>query len=457
MKPVLIVEDEHALAAALAVVCRRLGRTARIAASGAGAWAELESAECAAVLLDIGLPDMSGMELLGRLRERWPGLPVVVLTAHATFDTAVLSKRHGVAAYLLKPLSLDEVQETLRQVLAEPESDTPGTGISLLVGASAPMQRVFLEMAQACASEAAVLLSGPTGTGKTLAARLIHENSPRKSGPFVTLHCGALPETLLESELFGHERHAFTGAQAARAGHLERAHRGTLFLDEIGDISLAVQAKLLRFVEERVFTRIGGREDLCVDVRLVTATHKNLRDEVRAGRFREDLYYRLHVLEIGMPALADRRGDIPALAHFFLGTLAPERRVRLSPETLEMLRNHPWPGNVRELRNALEHALAVSGQSVLFPRDLPRSIRETEPVDILDPVLDDWLASQLQNGVSYEALLDELEKRVLRKLLARYDHKPTVLARELRINRVTLRKRCRELLAAPAEPEELDP
>ncbi|MEY5012205.1 MAG: hypothetical protein RLZZ253_3344, partial [Verrucomicrobiota bacterium] len=154
MKPVLIVEDEHALAAALAVVCRRLGRTARIAASGAGAWAELESAECAAVLLDIGLPDMSGMDLLGRLRERWPGLPVVILTAHATFDTAVLSKRHGVAAYLLKPLSLDEVQETLRQVLSEPESDTPGTGISLLVGASAPMQRVFLEMAQACASEA---------------------------------------------------------------------------------------------------------------------------------------------------------------------------------------------------------------------------------------------------------------------------------------------------------------
>jgi DNA-binding NtrC family response regulator len=459
MKPILIVEDEHALAAALSVVCRRLGRMAHVSASGTAAWTELESTEFAAVLLDIGLPDMSGMELLSRLRERWPTVPVVVLTAHGTFDNAVLSRRHGVAAYLLKPLSLDEVQETLKQVVAEPDSAGSGTSVSLLVGASPPMQRVFVEIAQACASDAAVLLSGATGTGKTLAARLIHENSGRRSGTFVTLHCGALPESLLESELFGHERHAFTGAHAARPGHLERAHRGTLFLDEIGDISLAVQAKLLRFVEDRMFSRIGGREDLSVDVRLITATHKNLREEVRAGRFREDLYYRLHVLEIGMPSLSERKGDIPALAHFFLGNLAPERRVRLSPETLELLRRHPWPGNVRELRNAMEHALAVTAHSVLLPRDLPRTLREADGlVDGMDSVLEDWLADQLSAGATYQMILDGLEAKVLAKLLKRYDGKPTILARELRINRVTLRKRCRDLLSTPLDPDlpELD-
>src|SRR5262249_10852163 len=294
---------------------------------------------------------------------------------------------------------LPEVQETIRQLASTPAvAPAPAAAAaspSLLIGAAPVMQRCFVEIAHACTSDAPVLISGPTGTGKTLAARVIHTNSARSEAPFVTLHCAALPEHLLESELFGHEKGAFTGALTAREGHLERARGGTLFLDEIGDISPATQAKLLRFVEERTFTRLGGREDLSVALRLITATNKDLREEVHAGRFRQDLYYRLHVLEISMPALSERPGDIPALAAYFLGSIAGSRPRQLAPETLDLLQRFPWPGNVRELRNALEHAVAVSNGSVILPQHLPRELREATGIapaksDVLDAALGAW-------------------------------------------------------------------
>ena len=308
------------------------------------------------------------------------------------------------------------------------------------------MQRCFVEIAHACTSDAPVLISGPTGTGKTLAARVIHTNSPRSEAPFITLHCSALPEHLLESELFGHEKGAFTGALTSREGHLERARGGTLFLDEIADISPAIQARLLRFVEERTFTRVGGREDLRVDLRLITATNRNLREEVRAGRFREDLYYRLHVLEIGMPALHERPSDIPTLAGYFLGSLAGNRPRQLAPASLDLLQRYAWPGNVRELRNALEHAIAVSNGGVILPHHLPREMRETEgaapaTADALDTALGAWLQRQLANGATYREMHDTLESMALQHLLAHFGGKPTVLARETKMNRVTLRKK----------------
>jgi DNA-binding NtrC family response regulator len=453
MKTILIVEDEHALASALASVCRRLGYDARLCASGSRALDELSRSAFALVLLDIGLPDMSGLDLLEKLRALHPALPVVILTAHGTLDNAVAAKRLGAAAYLLKPLELQEVQETLRQVLSEAVPATPPgeTPVSLMVGAAPMIQRSFIEIAHACGSDAPVLISGPTGTGKTLTAKVIHSQSARRGAPFVTLHCSALPENLLETELFGHEKHAFTGAGAARPGHIERAQGGTLFLDEIGDIPLTVQAKLLRFVEERTFTRVGGREDLRVDLRLITATHKDLREEVRAGRFREDLYYRLHVLEIQMPALSQRMGDLPALAHFFLGSLAPGRALRISEAALELLARHRWPGNVRELRNVLEHAVAVSNGPVLLPQHLPRDVRElaegsaAEPPP-LAPALAAWLDEKLRAGETYQQMSEALEAMALRHLLGRFDNKPTVLARETKMNRVTLRRKCRDFL-----------
>ena len=244
-------------------------------------------------------------------------------------------------------------------------------------------------------------------------------------------------------------------AGAARAGHLERAQGGTLFLDEIADIAPAIQAKLLRFVEERTFTRIGGREDLRVDLRLITATNKNLRDEVRAGRFREDLYYRLHVLEIALPSLRERADDIPALAASFLATLAPDRGAQLSPAATELLQRHEWPGNVRELRNVLEHAIAVSNGGVILPQHLPRELRDiaasapaSQP---LETALATWLQQKLRNGASYREMHDELEAMALRHLLAHFDGKPTVLARETKMNRVTLRRKTRLLGETPED------
>ena len=456
MKPLLIIEDEHALAAALAAVARRLGREAVLCSSGQRGLDELARGDFALAVLDIGLPDMSGLAVLEKMRARTPGLAALIITAHANLDNAVAAKKLGAAAYLVKPLDLHEVQETLRQLLsvAPPAPEPPGDALAQLVGSAPAMQRTFVEIAHACATDAPVLITGPTGTGKTLTARVIHANSARREAPFVTLHCSALPETLLESELFGHEKNSFTGAGAARAGHIERAQGGTLFLDEIADISPAIQAKLLRFVEEHAFTRIGGREDLRVDLRLITATNKNLRDEVRAGRFREDLYYRLHVLEIALPSLSERAADVPALAASFLATLAPDRHAQLSPAAAELLQHHAWPGNVRELRNVLEHAIAVSNGGVILPQHLPREFRETAPAPSSQPLetaLAAWLQEKLRTGASYKEMHDELEALALRHLLAHFGGKPTILARETKMNRVTLRRKTRLLGEPPAE------
>ncbi|MEP6672912.1 MAG: sigma 54-interacting transcriptional regulator, partial [Chthoniobacter sp.] len=246
MKPILIIEDEHAVASALGAVCKRLGHEALLCSSGQRGLEELARGDFALVILDIGLPDMSGLEVLKQIRQRAPTLPSLIITAHGNLENAVAAKKIGAAGYLVKPLDLPEVQETIRQlasVTPAPTTSAPSSP-SLLIGAAPAMQRCFVEISHACTSDAPVLISGPTGTGKTLAARVIHTNSTRSEAPFVTLHCSALPEHLLESELFGHEKGAFTGALTSREGHLERARGGTLFLDEIAEISPAIQAKL---------------------------------------------------------------------------------------------------------------------------------------------------------------------------------------------------------------------
>ncbi|GDX09239.1 acetoacetate metabolism regulatory protein AtoC [Verrucomicrobiota bacterium] len=448
MASVLIIEDEAALATALSRVCQRLGWHAELRASGNAGLRALASGNFDLAILDIGLPDLSGLEVLEKARARAPQLPVVIITAHGKLENAVAARKLGAAAYLVKPLDLREIERTLTQILATASAPTsaaaPASSDAQLLGDSPAMQRVFLEIAHACTTDAPVLLSGPTGSGKTLAARSIHIHSARKNAPFVALHCGALQEQLLESELFGHERGAFTGAVSARPGHIERARGGTLFLDEIGDISPTVQAKLLRFVEERAFTRVGGREDIRVELRLITATNKNLRDEVRAARFREDLFYRLHVLEIGMPPLRERTADLAVLAANFLRTAA--RPLTLAPASLALLERHDWPGNLRELRNVLEYAAAVCTGPVILPAHLPRDIHEhaaSAPSHDarLATVLSEWLDARLLEKATYRDMHDAIESLVLRHLLTRFDGKPTLLARATKMNRVTLRKK----------------
>jgi len=458
---ILIIEDEHALASALATVARRMGEAAVICATGTRGLEEAASGTFTFAVLDIGLPDINGLVVLERLRAKRPALPVIIITAHGNLENAMAARQLGAVAYMVKPLDLPEVEQTYADVLAAAPAQPAVSNepISLMVGAAPAMQRCFIEIAHACSSDAPVLISGPTGTGKTRTAQVIHANSARRSGPFVTLHCTALPEPLLETELFGHEKGAFTGALLARSGHIERAHGGTLFLDEIGDISPTVQARLLRVVEEKTFTRVGGREDLRVDLRLITATHKSLRDEVRAGRFREDLYYRLHVLEIGLPPLSERKSDLAALAAFLLASISPGRSLHLSPAVIDVFQRHDWPGNVRELRNALEHAAAVAGGSVILPHHLPRDLREPSLparacADDLDGALAAWLAQKAASGLTYRQIHDELEAMALRHLLARYGGKPTVLARELQMNRVTLRRRQQSMLREDSAAEE---
>ena len=449
MPSILIIEDEASLAAALARVCRRLGWNAELRASGRAGLEALGRGGFSLAILDIGLPDLSGLDVLEEVRKRAIAIPIIVITAHGKLENAIAARKLGAAAYLVKPLDLHELEQTLRQVISSSASAPGGpAGAEIpsmeLLGSSAAMQRVFLEIAHACTTDAPALLTGPTGSGKTLAAQIIHRHGARKDAPFVTLHCGALQEQLLESELFGHERGAFTGAVAARAGHIERAAGGTLFLDEIGDISPTVQAKLLRFVEERAFTRVGGREDIRVSLRLVTATNRNLRDEVKAGRFREDLFYRIHVLEIEMPPLRERAADISALAANFLRTAG--RPLRVSPETLARLECHDWPGNLRELRNVLEYAAAVCTGTLILPSHLPRELRErtaveTPPDARLAAALGEWLDARLAEKSTYRDMHDAIEDIVLRHLLVRFDGKPTILARETKMNRLTLRKK----------------
>nr|ACO70940.1 two component sigma54 specific transcriptional regulator Fis family [uncultured Verrucomicrobiota bacterium] len=461
MSQILIIEDEPSLASALTAVCKRLGHTARSCASGRAGLEALAAGDSAVAILDIGLPDLSGLDVLKAARVQAPQVPVIIITAHGNLDNAVAARQLGAAAYLVKPLDLREVEQTIQQVLANAAPAAPAEAGEptkpRLLGGAPGMQRVFLEIAHATTTDAPVLLSGATGTGKTLAARVIHEHSARAAAPFVVLHCGALPEQLLESELFGHEKGSFTGALMDRPGHIERARGGTLFLDEIGDIAPAVQAKLLRFVEERSFTRVGGREDIRVELRLITATNRNLREEVAAGRFREDLFYRLHVLEIAMPPLRERRADLPMLAENFLKTA--NRRLSLAPETVALLVQHDWPGNLRELRNALEHAAAVCTGPVILPTHLPRELRDRagNAPDLesrLATLLGEWLDTKIATNTEYDAMHDALEAMALRHLLAHYGGKPTVLARELNMNRVTLRKK---LTAAGIRVSEPDP
>jgi DNA-binding NtrC family response regulator len=385
---ILVVDDEVNARTALAELLRDEGYEVETAADAFKALGKLESFAPDVVLSDLKMPGMDGIELVRKIQAMEDAPAVVVMTAFGAVQSAVDAMRAGAAEYLTKPLNFDELLVVLTRVFDHQRLRSEARRMRQrlservarqnIVGASPPMQRVFEVIEQVAPSKATVLLTGESGTGKELVAAAIHERSSRAQGPFVKLHCAALAESLLESELFGHERGAFTGAVARRDGRFLMADGGTLFLDEIGEITPSLQVKLLRFLQEHEFERVGGDQTIRVDVRIIAATNRDLREEVARGRFREDLYYRLNVVNVELPPLRDRKADVPSLSRFFLDRFAKENGKNIegfSPETVELLLAHDWPGNVRELENAIERAVVMATGAIVEPRQLPPAVR----------------------------------------------------------------------------------
>ena len=383
---VLVVDDDASARAALVRLLEQDGYSVESAESGAKALVLASERAPDVVVTDLKMPEMDGVELLGKLKEQDRQLPVILATSFSDVASAIAAMRAGAEDYLTKPVDMDALEVAIERALerrnlrVEAESlrrqlrEQTGEGLDGLIGASDAMQKIYRMAHQVAPSKATVLITGESGTGKGELAKAIHRLSPRAKGPFISLQCASLAESLLESELFGHEKGSFTGADRKRIGRFEQANSGTLFLDEIGEIPPATQVKLLRVLQDRSFERVGGNESVAVDVRLVAATNRDLAADVRAGRFREDLYYRLNVVHIEMPPLRVRAGDVLVLANYFLRRFAEENQKpveRFSDGARAKILAHPWRGNVRELENAIERAVVLCAGAVIEENDLP--------------------------------------------------------------------------------------
>jgi DNA-binding NtrC family response regulator len=387
----LIVDDEEPLRVILESELSESEQfTVDTAADGGQAINKIQAKVYDVLLLDIRMPRVSGIEVLKFVQEYSPTTQVIILTNYADVKTAIQTIKMGAYDFLAKPYDIDELFNTINRAIERRQlfidnklmksELTRKAGSSDLIGQSGPFQKLIESATRFAQSDSFVLIQGASGTGKELIASLVHRRSPRSNRPFVAVNCAALTDTLLESELFGHEKGAFTNAYSAKQGLVEVANGGTLFLDEVGDISPAIQPKLLRFLETGEFRRVGGTNLLTVDVRVVSATNKDLREEVKAGRFREDLLYRLNVVTLDVPSLKDRPEDIPLLAEFFLSRKSkPSHTKRLSPGALRAIASHDWPGNVRELEHVLEGAMLLSTGEVIEETDLSMHSRGTAP------------------------------------------------------------------------------
>jgi len=388
MEKILVVDDDRDNLEMMAQILDGSGMEHELAASGAEALAKMESRPFPVVLTDLMMPMMNGIQLLEKVKESWPDTEVIIVTAHGSIKTAIEAIRKGAYGYILKPFVPEELRLEIGKALGliriKRENYALQTELaearhpSVMVGDSTRINAIRELVKSVAATNATILLTGESGTGKELVANAIHNSSERGSGPFIKVNCAALAETLLESELFGHEKGSFTGAIAQKKGKFEAADGGTIFLDEIGEISQALQVRLLRVLQEREFQRVGGTKSVNVDVRVISATNRNLLHGVRDGWFREDLFYRLNVIAIEMPALRERREDVPELAKYFLEKFRVElnKNVRsISDGAMKCLTSYDWPGNIRELQNVLERSVVLSDHSVISEADLPDNIR----------------------------------------------------------------------------------
>jgi two-component system nitrogen regulation response regulator GlnG len=454
VKHILIVDDEEAVCWSLQRALTREGHSVAVAASAEQGFTLLNQQRPDVVILDVRLPGMDGLTALERIRQNAADLPVIVVTAFGDLPTAVRAVEGGAFDYLTKPFDLQQALECvnralLRRPASEPLPSDTTAGLEEIVGRSAAMQNVFKRIALVASRDAGVLITGESGTGKELVARAIHRYSARRERPFLPVHVAALNPNLVESELFGHTRGAFTGATQARPGLLALADGGTVFLDELADIPLPVQVKLLRVLEQNEVLPVGGNQAQALDIRILTATHQDLTRCVAEGRFRHDLFFRLNVFPIALPPLRERPEDMEALAEHFLRRFEP-RALPLLPETLRFLQSLPWFGNVRELRNALEHAAIVARGGPLLPQHFPTVAIDpsgSSPSEQLATMVRKWLAERVRtHGATppndlYAELLHGVEPALLDEVMRRVQGNRWVAAQWLGLNRATVRKK----------------
>ena len=450
MEKILVVDDEQSLREVLSIMLKRAGYAVTIAMDGEDAVELLQKEIFDLVITDLRMPKVDGMEVLKAVKSASPETVVLIITAFASADSAVEAMKQGAYDYLTKPFQVDEVQLIIRNALEKRRLTTENmllkremasqSSFAQLVGQSEAIQRVFEVVRKVADSKSNVLICGESGTGKELVARAIHYNSARSALPFVAVNCSAVPETLLESELFGHMKGSFTGAIANKAGLFEIANGGTIFLDEIGDTTPTIQVKLLRVIQEREFRRVGGSQDIKVDVRVVAATNKDLEKAVADGSFREDLYYRLDVIPIRLPPLRMRTGDIPLLVNHFLERFAKESgkpKPVFSSDAMHILLEHEWRGNVRELENLIERVVAFSVDGPVTDADVRGWLhRPTAPPPVQGVPLD-----LTDEGLDLEGLINGIEKDLLLKALERSKWVKKKAARMLRLNTRSFRYR----------------
>jgi two-component system nitrogen regulation response regulator GlnG len=474
---ILVADDEPAIRWLLERLLRQAGHSVTVVEDGTAALARTAAEPFDLAFLDVRMPGLDGLEALSQLRQTAPDTAVIVMTAHGSVRAAVEAMQRGAYDYLTKPFDNDEVRllverATEAKALAR-EVVALRTGIQevwefgALVGKSPRMQDVYKTIGRIAGTAVSVLLRGESGTGKEVVARAIHHYSRRAGKPFVAVSCAAIPATLLESELFGHERGAFTDAHQRRLGRFELAQGGTLYLDEVGDLGAELQPKLLRVLQEREFERVGGADAIRVDVRVVAATNRDLEAGIREGRFREDLYYRLNVVTLTLPALRERPEDIPFLVDHFLTKYAGELGERaMSAEALERLLGYGWPGNVRELENVVQHAMVMAAGGVILPEHLPIA-GGTAPAPVVEGTLEQLVEQKLAECVRglgtresanlYDLMLGLIERPLLRAVLRETGGNQLRAAALLGINRNTLRKKLRALgLRAEGDAERAD-
>lgn len=462
---VLLIEDDAVQAKVLAKSLGRYNYVVDTQWDGADGLRAALSEDYDAVVTDLNLPGVNGLELLRKIHDNKPMLPVIVITGGGTTDTAIEATKLGAFDYLMKPVKPDELLEILGKGVNSYRLSTETVGIGQgapsqrsIIGRSPVMQHLFKEIGRAAAQEVPVLVQGETGTGKEMVARAIYKHSLRSGKPFVALNCAAIPEQLLESELFGHEKGAFTGATHRRIGRFEQASGGTIFLDEIGDLSFSTQAKLLRVLQEQEIQRLGGSEVIKVDARIIAATHRNLEQAISRSEFREDLYFRLNVMRIRVPSVSERLGDLPDLVAYFLryyGEKLGMPKVTINPEALEMMRTYTWPGNVRELENVVRKSMLVSQGYQVTPEILRPIIKEagtstqhSDPANVASSL--EALAIQAVEdaidsgkGGASEAFLGECERLLYKSALEHTNGNKSKAAEILGVSRVTMREKVR--------------